>query len=102
MRDLQQRLDVADRRGGKPILEPVLEWQGSVLHQRPQRELATWALMKASVLDGLHPDRPPVTPEPGASLKERETPGHPAVGGANDLQRRRGRSAQFKNSTHRS
>src|SRR4051794_130046 len=40
----------------KPILEPLLEWRGRVLHRRLQRELATWALMKAAVFDGLHPD----------------------------------------------
>jgi hypothetical protein len=44
----------------KPVLDGLLEYRGRRLHRREQRELATWALMKAAVFDALHRDRPAV------------------------------------------
>src|SRR4051794_37140170 len=44
----------------KPLIQPLLEYRGRHLHRRQQRELATWALMKATVFDATHPKRPAV------------------------------------------
>jgi hypothetical protein len=41
----------------KPLLERLLQYQGRRLHRREQRILASWALLKAIVMDQTHADR---------------------------------------------
>lgn len=55
----------------------ILGWfrgWGATWHRRQQRELATWALLKAIVLDQTHPDSPVIPPNFASYLYEREQP----------------------------
>jgi hypothetical protein len=55
----------------------ILAWfrgWGATWHRRQQRELATWVLLKAIVLDQTHPASPVVPPEIAAYLYTHKTP----------------------------
>jgi len=58
----------------KLLLEPLLGFSGRSLHRRQQRELATWALMKAIVFDQLHPGEQAVLAEHRQTLFDDRQP----------------------------